>query len=254
MLDGTILNHEINMKTYGLIGYPLSHSFSKNFFTKKFEIEKINANYINIEIENLNLFKKFIIKNNLSGVNVTSPFKSKIINYLDFIEDSAKKIGAVNTIKIVDDKLYGYNTDIIGFEKSILPLLDNRKYALILGNGGASKAIQFVLNKLKINLKIVSRNSCFDYSDINEEFINTVDIIINTTPLGTYPKINTAPDLPYSLLNSKHLLFDLVYNPKLSLFLKKGIKQNSMVKNGLEMLHIQADESWKIWNSNKINL
>ena len=109
------------MKTYGLIGYPLSHSFSKNFFTKKFEIEKINAKYINIEIENLNLFKKFIIKNNLSGVNVTSPFKSKIINYLDFIEDSAKKIGAVNTIKIVDDKLYGYNTDIIGFEKSILP-------------------------------------------------------------------------------------------------------------------------------------
>tara|TARA_B100001287_G_scaffold89993_1_gene75427 strand:+ start:1801 stop:2529 length:729 start_codon:yes stop_codon:yes gene_type:complete len=242
------------MKIYGLIGYPLSHSFSKNFFTRKFEIEKINAKYINIEIENLNLFKKFILKNNLSGVNVTLPFKSKIINYLDFIEDSAKTIGAVNTIKIVDDKLYGYNTDIIGFEKSILPLLDNRKEAIILGNGGASKAIQFILNKLKINFKIISRNSSFDYSDINEKFINAVDIIINTTPLGTYPKINTAPNLPYGLLNSKHLLFDLVYNPKLSLFLKRGIKQNSIVKNGLEMLHIQADESWKIWNSNKINL
>ena len=150
--------------------------------------------------------------------------------------------------------MYGYNTDIIGFEKSILPLLDNRKEAIILGNGGASKAIQFILNKLKINFKIISRNSSFDYSDINEKFINSVDIIINTTPLGTYPKINTAPSLPYGLLNSKHLLFDLVYNPKLSLFLKRGIKQNSIVKNGLEMLHIQADESWKIWNSNKINL
>ena len=242
------------MKIYGLIGYPLSHSFSKNFFTRKFEIEKINAKYINIEIENLNLFKKFILKNNLSGVNVTLPFKSKIINYLDFIEDSAKTIGAVNTIKIVDDKLYGYNTDIIGFEKSILPLLDNRKEAIILGNGGASKAIQFILNKLKINFKIISRNSSFDYSDINENLINTVDIIINTTPLGTYPKINTAPNLPYSLLNSKHLLFDVVYNPKLSLFLKKGKDQGSIIKNGLEMLQIQADESWNIWNSEKINL
>ena len=211
-------------ETYGLIGYPLSHSFSKNFFTKKFEIEKINRKYINIEIENLNLFKKFIIKNNLSGVNVTSPFKSKIINYLDFIEDSLKKLELVNTIKIVDDKLYGYNTDIIGFEKSILPLLDNRKDIYYSWKWRCFKKPYNLFSiKLKINFKIVSRNSSFDYSDINEEFINTVDIIINTTPLGTYPKINTVPNLPYSLLNSKHLLFDLVYNPKLSLFLKKGI-------------------------------
>ena len=242
------------MKTYGLIGFPLTHSFSEKYFTNKFKSENIDAKYINIEIESLYCFKDLIIKNNLSGLNVTIPYKSKVLDWLDFIDNTAKTIGAVNTIKIVDDKLYGYNTDIVGFEKSILPLLDNRKDAIILGSGGASKAIQFILNKLKINFRIVSRNSSFDYSDINENLINTVDIIINTTPLGTYPKINTAPNLPYSLLNSKHLLFDVVYNPKLSLFLKKGKDQGSIIKNGLEMLQIQADESWNIWNSEKINL
>ena len=242
------------MKTYGLIGFPLTHSFSKKYFTNKFKFENIDAKYINIEIESLYCLKDLIIKKKLSGLNVTIPYKSKVLDWLDFIDNTAKTIGAVNTIKIVDDKLYGYNTDIIGFEKSIFPLLDNRKDAIILGNGGASKAIQFILNKLKINFRIVSRNSSFDYSDINENLINTVDIIINTTPLGTYPKINTAPNLPYSLLNSKHLLFDVVYNPKLSLFLKKGKDQGSIIKNGLEMLQIQADESWNIWNSEKINL
>ena len=242
------------MKTYGLIGFPLKHSFSKKYFSNKFKFENIEAKYINIEIKSLYCFKDIIIKNNLSGLNVTIPYKSKVLEFLDFTEGIAKTIGAVNTIKVVGDKLYGYNTDVIGFEKSISPLLDNRKDAIILGNGGASKAIQFILNKLKINFRIVSRNSSFDYSDINESFINKVDIIINTTPLGTYPKINTAPNLPYSLMNSKHLLFDVVYNPKLSLFLKKGKDQGSIIKNGLEMLQIQADESWDIWNSEKINL
>ena len=242
------------MKTYGLIGFPLNHSFSKKYFTNKFKFENIDANYINVEIESLYCLRDLIIKNNLSGLNVTIPYKSKVLDFLDFIDDTAKTVTAVNTIKIVGDKLYGYNTDIIGFEKSIIPLLDNRKEAIILGNGGASKAIQFILKKLKINYKIVSRNSSFDYPDVNENIINTVDIIINTTPLGTYPKINTAPNLPYSFLNSKHLLFDVVYNPKLSLFLKKGKDHGTVIKNGLEMLKIQADESWDIWNSDKINL
>ena len=242
------------MKTYGLIGFPLNHSFSKKYFTNKFRFENIDAKYINIEIESLDCFKELIIKNNLLGLNVTIPYKSRVLDFLDYTDNTAKKIGAVNTIKIIDDKLYGYNTDVIGFEKSIKPLLDNRKDALILGNGGVSKAIQFILKKLEINYKIVSRNSSFDYSDINESFINTLDIVINTTPLGTYPKINTAPNLPYSFLNSKHLLFDVVYNPMLSLFLNKGKEQGCVIKNGLEMLQIQADESWNIWNSNKINL
>tara|TARA_B000000532_G_C18872093_1_gene408890 strand:+ start:1017 stop:1745 length:729 start_codon:yes stop_codon:yes gene_type:complete len=242
------------MKTYGLIGFPLNHSFSKKYFTNKFRFENIDAKYINIEIESLDCFKELVIKNNLLGLNVTIPYKSRVLDFLDYTDNTAKKIGAVNTIKIVDDKLYGYNTDVIGFEKSIKPLLDNRKDALILGNGGVSKAIQFILKKLEINYKIVSRNSSFDYSDINESFINTLDIVINTTPLGTYPKINTAPNLPYSFLNSKHLLFDVVYNPMLSLFLNKGKEQGCVIKNGLEMLQIQADESWNIWNSKKINL
>ncbi len=242
------------MKTYGLIGFPLNHSFSKKYFTNKFRFENIDAKYINIEIESLDCFKELVIKNNLLGLNVTIPYKSRVLDFLDYTDNTAKKIGAVNTIKIIDDKLYGYNTDVIGFEKSIKPLLDNRKDALILGNGGVSKAIQFILKKLEINYKIVSRNSSFDYSDINESFINTLDIVINTTPLGTYPKINTAPNLPYSFLNSKHLLFDVVYNPMLSLFLNKGKEQGCVIKNGLEMLQIQADESWNIWNSNKINL
>ena len=163
-----------------------------------------------------------------------------------------KKIGSVNTIKIIDDKLYGYNTDIIGFQDSFNHVVNNRKNALILGDGGASKAVQFVLNKLNINFQLVSRNTELDYHNITKKTIDSADIIINCTPLGSYPKVDEYPKLPYSLLNSKHLLYDLVYNPKQTKFLTFGLANNCSIKNGEEMLVLQAKESWNIWSSDII--
>jgi shikimate dehydrogenase len=241
------------MKRYALLGKSLSHSYSKSFFTEKFLKEKIkNTKYLNLELDDISTIKICIKKFNISGFNVTIPYKSDILPFLDSISEESKLVGAVNTIKIIDGKLHGLNTDIIGFEKSIFPLLKNRKTALILGNGGASKAIQFVLSKLNINYKIVSRNTYFDYHNIDKEIIESSDIIINTTPLGTYPKTTEYPNIPYQFLNSKHLLFDLVYNPKVSTFLSYGIRNNCEIKNGSEMLYLQAEESWRIWNSDII--
>ena len=238
------------MRTFGLIGKTLSHSFSEVYFNEKFLKEDISdAEYKNFELNNISEFTDLISKMKLSGLNVTIPYKESVIPFLDELTPQAKAIGAVNTIQFKDNKLIGHNTDTIGFSQSIYPFLNERNKALILGNGGASKAIQYALKTLNIEYKIVSRKSSFDYSDISSKTIGYYDIIINTTPLGTYPKIADFPQIPYKELNENHLLFDLIYNPIESTFLRFGKTKNCSIKNGLEMLEIQAESSWNIWNS-----
>ncbi|MFN4234626.1 MAG: shikimate dehydrogenase family protein [Bacteroidia bacterium] len=247
------------MRTFGLIGFPLSHSFSPDYFNKKFQQQNIEAIYKTFPLKSINDF--FSILNNnptLEGLNVTIPYKETIISYLDEISSEAKEIGAVNCINIVYKNkkpyLIGYNTDFIGFEKSFIPCLKpHHKKALVLGNGGAAKAIKFVLKKLDIPFKTVVRTiknkEELLYTELNKELLNNYTIIINTTPLGTYPETENCPDIPYHFLNNSHFLYDLIYNPAESLFLKKGKLLNAEIKNGYEMLVIQAEESWKIWNN-----
>lgn len=243
-----------HIKTYGLLGKKLSHSFSKKYFTEKFAVEKIeNSLYENFELNDVGEFTKLIASNkNISGLNVTIPYKETIIPFLDSLTEDAQKIGAVNTIQFLNGKTIGHNTDVIGFEKSLLPLLKNHhQNALILGTGGAAKAVQFVLEKLNISFKYVSRkkaNNQLIYTDLNEEIIEKHTLIINTTPLGMFPKIDELPQLPYQFISEKHLVYDLIYNPLESAFLKKAKAQGAVVKNGLEMLQLQAEESWNVWN------
>jgi shikimate dehydrogenase len=237
------------MKTYGLIGENLSHSFSQQYFQKKFSKERIkDSQYLNFEINDISCLRELIQKKNIKGLNITIPFKEKVIPILDKLTEDAKEIGAVNTIQINGNKLIGHNTDIFGFEESITPLLNGRNNAIILGNGGASKAIAFVFYKRDINFSIFSRNLMLKFADITEEVIQKNDIIINTTPLGMYPNADTFADLPYNAINTKHLLYDLVYNPEESQFLKKGMAKGAQIKNGKQMLYLQAEKSWKIWN------
>lgn len=238
------------MKIFGLIGVNLEHSFSKKYFDNKFSELKLHENkYENFEINDLESLKKLLTQNDIRGLNVTIPFKKKIISYLDKVSEDAKEVNAVNTIKIINGKMLGYNTDTIGFEKSINKILNNRNKALILGDGGASNAVKYVLKKKNIKYTTVTRNGEINYKSLNDEVIKESDLIINTTPLGTFPKINSFPKINYKMLNSKHLLYDLVYNPELTLFLKKGLEKGCKIKNGLEMLEMQAEESWKIWNN-----
>ncbi len=243
---------------FGLLGKSISYSFSKNYFTKKFiQLQLDNYTYVNFDIPSIDDFPLIINENinYLKGVNVTIPYKEKIFKYLDIIDADAEKIGAVNTIKILNDyQLKGYNTDAYGFENSLNPLLQNHiKNALILGTGGASKSVAFVLDKLKITYKFVSRNSknkqTITYNDIDEVLINNCHLIINCTPLGTFPEVEHLPDLPYQFLTKKHFLYDLIYNPELTSFLQKGKNVGAIIKNGEEMLKLQADKSWEIWNS-----
>jgi len=247
------------MKKYGLIGYPLTHSFSKRFFTEKFEKEKIDATYENFEIESISWFPE-IIKNNpgLNGLNVTIPYKEKVIPFLDELDEAAEKVGAVNTVKInrSEDTVFlkGFNTDTFGFESSLKPLLKpHHTKALILGTGGASKAIKFVLNKLGIDFLSASieelKKNEIRYEDIDQRMLEERLLIINATPLGTYPKTETFPPIPYEYISEKHLLFDLVYNPEETQFMKKGKEKGAAVKNGYEMLLQQALKSYEIWNS-----
>lgn len=233
---------------FGLIGKRLSHSFSKDFFTQKFkQLNNKNHSYENYEIDNLNKLRELIKKNKLSGLNVTIPFKQKIIKHLDEIESNAKEINSVNTIKVENSKLIGYNSDIPGFENSFIPIIGKRQKAIVLGDGGASKAVQFVLKKNKIKFIIFSRSGKKKFEDITNSDIISSQIIINTTPLGMYPDINTYPNIPYHALSSNHLIYDLVYNPKETIFIKKAKEKNCLVINGLEMLINQANISWEIW-------
>ena len=247
------------MNLYGLIGYPLSHSFSKKYFINKFKKENItDVKFKLFEIDNLNNFRNIIAENpDLSGLSVTIPHKQLIMNYLDDIDDTARKIGAVNCIRITRDGkepiLTGFNTDVFGFEKSLAPLLKPyHSKALILGTGGASKAVAFVLDKLGMEYVFISRNphGCnhIRYQMLNKDILVNHLLIINTSPVGMYPDIKSYPDIPYKHISEKHLLFDLIYNPEETLFLKKGKERGAAVKNGLEMLYLQAEKSWEIWN------
>ena len=237
------------MKTFGLIGKSLNNSFSAKYFSEKFSREIItDTQYLNFELKNISEFKQLISKIKFSGLNVTIPYKESIIPFLDELSEEAKAIGAVNTIRFYKERLIGYNTDYLGFKNSILPILKGRKRALILGDGGAAKAIKYALKKIGAEYKTVSRNTSFDYIDVTSKVTGFYDIIINTTPLGSYPKTSNFPNIPYEYLNKKHLLFDLVYNPNETRFLEYGKEKKTQTKNGLEMLQIQAEESWNIWN------
>ena len=237
-------------KNYGLIGTKLKHSFSKNYFERKFKsLNYKNHSYKNFEINNLNSLRELISKNNLSGLNVTIPFKEQILKYVDDLDDSAENIGSINTIKVNKNKITGFNTDADGFEKSFKPLIENRNSAIILGNGGASKAIQYVLTKNKINFKVISRSGEIKYENLSNLDIVKNLIIINATPIGMYPDVHSFPKIPYDLLSEKHLVYDLVYNPKETVFLQKARKQKCKVTNGYQMLLNQADLSWKIWEN-----
>ena len=236
------------MRTFGLIGKSLKHSFSTSYFNEKFYKEGVDAEYLSFELKNIQDFKTLINEKQLSGLNVTIPYKESIIPFLDELSNEAKIIGAVNTILFINGKTIGHNTDFIGFSNSIKPLLDGRKSALILGDGGAAKAVKYALDLLNIDFKTVNRNTSFDYLDITIQTTEFYDIIINTTPLGTHPNTIEFPKIPYENLNSNHLLFDLIYNPSETKFLKYGKAKGATIKNGLEMLQIQAEESWNIWN------
>lgn len=238
------------MKTYGLIGKNISYSFSRNYFANKFKKEDIkNSQYINFDIDNLSELNNIFNTDNY-GFNVTIPYKEAIIPYLDSLDFHAEKIGAVNTIKLENEKKIGFNTDWIGFKKSIEPLLNSHHTkALILGTGGASKAVIYALDQLKIETLMVSRYGEISYKDLSEEIIQNHAIIINCTPVGTFPNIDAAPEIPYHFITKNHLVYDLIYNPAETLFLKKCKEKGAVVKNGLQMLEIQAEASWKIWNS-----
>lgn len=242
------------MDKYGIIGFPLGHSFSRGFFTEKFAREGIDAQYLNFEIPDANMLLDVLRDNpELRGLNVTLPHKQAVIPLLDELSDEAKEIGAVNVIRVRDGKLKGFNSDIIGFTESIKPLLQPwHKKALILGTGGASRAIRVGLTRLGIEWTYVSRSprdGMLTYADLTPEVMQDYTVIVNCSPVGMFPKVDQAPNIPYELLTSKHLLFDLVYNPEDTLFMQKGRAQGATVKNGLEMLHLQAIASWKFWHS-----
>ncbi|HRF22976.1 MAG TPA: shikimate dehydrogenase [Chitinophagaceae bacterium] len=244
------------LRTFGLIGYPLSHSFSKKYFTEKFSREQINdCRYELYPIRSVDEVKQLIRSfPHLKGLNVTIPYKQQIIKLLTDASEIPEGIRACNCIKIEGKILIGYNTDCIGFEKSFTPLLQpHHKKALVLGTGGAAAAVVYVLKKLGINFTSVSRSplqsSVIKYSDLNEKKLKEYNIIINTTPLGMYPQTDSCPPLPYQAITEKFLLYDLVYNPAQTLFLSKGAAKGAAIKNGEEMLILQAEESWKIWNS-----
>lgn len=242
-------------RKFGLIGKNIDYSFSKKYFTDKFTINHFdNCQYENYDISDINQFPEIInASKGLVGLNVTIPYKEEIIPHLDKLSKSAKKIGAVNCITISKKKkLKGYNTDFSGFKKAIKPLLkEHHKKALILGTGGASKAIAFAFKKLNIEFDFVSRNPSeyeFNYEELNEEIFNEYQIIVNTTPIGTFPNMTEAPELNYSLFTPQHIAFDLVYNPEETTFLKKARKAGATTKNGYQMLVNQAEKAWLIWN------
>lgn len=246
------------MKKFGLIGYPLSHSFSKKYFSEKFENENIKeCRYDNYSIESIDKLPG-IIENNpeLIGLNVTIPYKEKVLPYLNETDDAAKQIGAVNTIRIYRDstiKLKGFNTDYWGFYHSLKPFLnENHKNALIMGTGGASKAVAYTFKMLKMDYQYVSRSPKVEghisYEQLTAGIFGKFQVIVNTTPSGMYPNIDSCPDIPYNFISEDYIMYDLIYNPEETIFLKKGKERGAVTINGLEMLHLQAEKAWEIWN------
>lgn len=245
------------MEKYGLIGHPLGHSFSKNYFNEKFQNEGIDAEYVNFDIPAIDDLIEIVATNqDLKGLNVTIPYKEQILSKLNSLSDEAKEIGAVNVVKI-DYKghtpvLRGYNSDVVGFMRSIEPLLElHHKKALVLGTGGAAKAVRYGLKKLGLDVVMVSRSKregMMTYDELTPETMGEYQVVVNCTPLGMYPHTEECPALPYEALTPKHLLYDLIYNPDETLFLRKGREQGALTKNGLEMLLLQAFVSWEIWH------
>ncbi|MCB0451300.1 MAG: shikimate dehydrogenase [Aequorivita sp.] len=243
------------MSKFGLVGKNIGYSFSKKFFSEKFEKENLFHTYENFDIPSIEVFPKIISENpNLKGLNVTIPYKEEVIKFLNKLDGTAQKIGAVNTIKISETgKLTGFNTDFYGFQKSLeifLPL--KKKTALILGTGGASKAIAYALENLGFNFKFVGRrenSNTIKYESLNKSIIEKHLLIVNCTPLGTFPNIHEYPAIPYGFITENHLLFDLIYNPVETEFLKQGKTKGAKTTNGLRMLELQAEKAWEIWNS-----
>ncbi len=248
------------MKKFGLLGFPLGHSFSSKFFNEKFQNEHIDAQYINFELPSIEQLPAMLAANpELCGFNVTIPYKEKIISFLDDMSNEAKAIGAVNVVKVVQHgnrpHLKGFNSDVIGFSESIEPLLaEHHRKALVLGTGGASKAVLYALHKLGVETQLVSRirrSGVICYSDITTQMLaEEFKVVVNCTPVGMYPHTDECPPLPYEAMNERTLLYDLVYNPGETLFMKQGAEHGAVVKNGLEMLLLQAHASWDFWNNN----
>ena len=244
------------MKRYGLIGYPLSHSFSQRYFTEKFAREGIaDCAYSNFSIPSIEELPAVLADPELRGLNVTIPYKQQVIPFLTASSPVVEAIGACNCIKIEDGVRTGYNTDVVGFERSLVKKLgDHHRQALVLGTGGASKAVEWVLDQLGIVYRLVSRSPRPDtgdlgYDDLDAGLVACYTLIVNTTPVGMYPKVDDCPPLPYEALGPRHYLYDLIYNPDRTLFLRRGEARGAMVENGHEMLVLQAEESWRIWNS-----
>ena len=245
------------MQLFGLLGFPLGHSFSKTYFTEKFKTEKIDAEFVNFESDNIEQTLQVIKTTpSLKGFAVTIPYKEKIIPYLDHISEDARKIGAVNSVKvehtISGSILTGYNTDILGFRESLLEFIQTPPtQALLLGTGGASKAVQHALASLGIEVFTVSRTPHFSEISYDQvaRFLSNTPLIINATPVGMWPHVTNCPDIPYHLLSSNHYLFDLIYNPEITEFMHRVEQQGARIKNGLQMLYLQADYSWKLWNT-----
>lgn len=246
-----------NRTKFGLLGKNISYSFSRKYFSEKFKSLGLdNFKYSNLDIPEIEEFPFLLYhrEDEYQGINVTIPYKESVMRYMHEIDEDAKAIGAVNTIKITDDnKLFGYNTDFYGFQKSIEPFIKkHHKKALILGTGGASKAIAYALKKMNIEYKFVSRKvdeNMFLYSMLNKQILEEYTVIINCSPVGTFPDVEESPNIPFEFITDKHLLFDLIYNPEQSKFLREGLKQGAAIKNGFEMLQLQAEKSWEIWNS-----
>lgn len=241
-------------RLYGLIGFPLGHTFSPGYFNDKFAREGTDAEYKAFPLATVGELPQLLeLYPHLAGLNVTTPYKEQVMALLDECDGVAAAVGAVNCINITDGKTKGFNTDIIGFEQSLQPLLrDNKNSAIVLGTGGAARAVKYVLEKNNISCISVSRNANDDaisYAELTDEIVEAHNIIINTTPLGMYPHNETYPPIPYAAINENHLLYDLVYNPAFTSFLQKGEEHGAMIKNGMEMLELQAEESWSIWNS-----
>ena len=242
------------MREFGLLGKNISYSFSKSFFTEKFEEEDIDASYRNFDLDSIADLKEMLQENpDVEGLNVTIPYKEAILPMLDDIDPDAQNIKAVNTVKISEEgKLKGYNTDYIGFSESLKPYLqDHHKKALILGTGGASKAINYALQKMGIDSTFVSRTAdehMYSYEELDDIALREHQLIINCTPIGTYPNVSDCPEIPVEEITSKHLVFDLIYNPPITKLMELSKVRGATVLNGLKMLEIQADEAWKIWN------